>query len=294
MSRDEYTLFPCELCGGHDFADVPVAPLYMNGQSLQVCKGCGFVQVTHRRSPERIAEVWSKELFGGGYTARWPAVKARQTYVADMTDQALGGLRGKLLCDIGAGEGEFLKIARGPDYGAQVFGIEPSRANCDLLDKASIENFCGTIEEYIASGADRRFDVVTIMWTLENCNSCIGMLDAAWQVLKEGGHLVVATGSRLLVPFKKPLGLYLSHNPADTHSFRFSANALQGLLAKTGFEKAAVNRYLDTDWLVMIGRKTDRSQEIPWKGDDWQRVIEFFNRWHEDTKFYEAELAEQG
>ena len=285
---DEYTLYPCELCTSTDCVEIPEARLYTNDQAIHVCKKCGFVQVVKRRAPERIAEVWSKELFGASYTANWPLVKARLTYVADTTDQVIG-LRSKELCDIGAGEGVFLRIASGPEYGATVFGVEPSSANCELMTASGIRCFQGTIEEYrggLPKDAGERFDIVTIMWTLENCNSAVAMLNAAWSVLKPGGHIVVATGSRLLVPFKKPLNMYLSKYPVDLCAFRFSANTLQAFLAVTGFEKHFVNHYIDTDWLCMIGRRTDRSKQIAWQGDDYARVLKFFTRWHEDTEFY--------
>ena len=283
---DVYTTYPCELCGNTHFSEIPEARLYTNNQPLHVCDKCGFVQVIARRSPERIAEVWSKELFGAGYTANWPSVKARMTYVADTADQQIG-LKGKLLCDIGAGEGKFLKIAQG--YGAKLFGIEPSEANCKLMKDAGMDCFLGTIEEYRDSLGDKdagKFDIVTIMWTLENCNSAVAMLKEAHSIVKPGGHIVMATGSRLLVPFKKPLNMYLSKNPADTHSFRFSANTLQGFFAVAGFEKVYVNHYIDTDWMVMIGKAVEADKKIPWQGDDPKKVLDFFKRWHAETAHY--------
>jgi hypothetical protein len=115
------------------------------------------------------------------------------------------------------------------------------------------------------------------------------MLNSAYQLLKPGGHVVVVTGSRLLVPFKKPLHYYLSTNPADTHSFRFSANTLQGLLAVSGFEMVHINRYIDNDILCVIGRKIEAGQEISWQGDNYLDVYNFFERWHVETQMYYAE-----
>jgi 2-polyprenyl-3-methyl-5-hydroxy-6-metoxy-1,4-benzoquinol methylase len=290
MSADEYTSFPCELCGGGDFAEVREARFYTGDQPIHVCKGCGFVQVVRRRAPERIAEVWAKELFHGGYTARIPAVKARQVYVAETIDTNIG-LAGKRVCDIGAGEGLFVAMMR-DDYGAEVFGIEPSSANCAHMRTQGISCFDGTAEQYLGSTGDRqRFDIVTMTWTLENSNSCRRLMDVAWNLLKPDGHVVLATGSRILVPFKKPLDYYLGTNPADTHAFRFSANTLRGLLAESGFETTYVNQYIDSDVLCMIGRRTDRSRAIAWPHDDWQRVVEFFARWHQDTAFYKKSPA---
>lgn len=284
MTDEGYNEFDCDLCGSSDAAPLMVLQDYLNeGEQVHVCKNCGFVYVRRRRSIERIAEAWSKEIFQKGYTARIPAVKARQTYVAEFIDTTIG-LKGKTLCDIGGGEGQFLEIVRAADYGAEVFAIEPAPQNCQMMSDAGIANFHGTIEEYIASSDSRKFDVVTIMWTLENTQDCRGMLNAAYELLKDDGHLMIATGSRILVPFKKRLYDYFTKNPVDTHCFRFSANCLEGLMAVTGIKMVEVNRYIDTDYLTMIGQKTDRSQDIDWQRDDWQKIESFFSRWDKETR----------
>jgi 2-polyprenyl-3-methyl-5-hydroxy-6-metoxy-1,4-benzoquinol methylase len=285
MTGDEYRLFPCELCSSDDFIEIPELREHTGGQPIHVCKYCGFVQVIRRRGPERIAEVWAKELYQSDYTARIPAVKARHVYVAETIDVAIG-LRGKSVCDIGAGEGYFVQMLR-DQYGAQVFGIEPSTANCARMKGEGIACFDGTAEEFAASAPpEQRFDIVTIIWTLENSNSCRRLMDTAWRLLRDDGNVVVATGSRILVPFKKPLDYYLSPNPADTHAFRFSANTLLGLLAETGFERTYVNQFIDSDVLCTIGRCTDRQRPIAWPHDDWRQVMGFFSRWHQETAFY--------
>jgi 2-polyprenyl-3-methyl-5-hydroxy-6-metoxy-1,4-benzoquinol methylase len=283
---DDYSLFTCELCGSDDFAEIVELREHTAGQPIHVCRVCGFVQVIRRRNPERIAEVWAKELYQSEYTARIPAVKARHIYVAETIDVAIG-LRGKSVCDIGAGEGFFLEILR-DQYAAEIFGVEPSTANCARMTSQGIDCFDGTAEQFMTSAQQRRFDIVTVIWTLENSNSCRQLMDAAWHLLRDDGYVVVATGSRILVPFKKPLDYYLGPNPADTHSFRFSANTLNGLLAETGFERTYVNHYIDSDVLCMIASRTDRSQPIAWSRDDWRRVNEFFSRWHQDTVFYKT------
>lgn len=280
------TDFPCDLCGSDAAAEIEVARQYMGNGRLHVCRECGFVYVRRRRSAQAIADQWSDDLYQTAYTARIPAIRARLTYVAEFIDTRLG-LKGKSVCDIGAGEGVLLDQLKRPPYEAKVFGIEPSAANGKLMTDLGIENFVGTIESYVASPqAGRKFDIVTIVWTLENCQSCRTMLEAAHGLLNDGGHVVVATGSRILVPFKKPLHYYLEPGEADTHAFRFSANTLARALKLGGFEPVEVNRYIDTDYLVMIGRKAQTSQdELP--VDDWRKVTDFFNRWHDETqRFY--------
>jgi len=284
---DDYRDFACDLCGSAERVEVPRSREFHQGEPIDICRGCGFVYVRRRRTADRIAEVWSSDIFGHVYTSAIPAVRARLTYVAEFVADRVG-LRGKSVCEIGAGEGRGLELLREARYGASVFGVEPSAANGERLAAAGIDHFTGTIEEYVASAdaARRRFDIVTIQWTLENCEDCRAMLDGAWRVLKPDGVVVVATGSRILVPFKKPLHTYFSHLPADTHAFRFSANTLRGVLAVSGLRPVHLNRFVDHDVLCVIAAKTDRSAPIAWQGDSYLDVYNFFERWYVDTKMY--------
>lgn len=278
--------FDCEVCGSSDTKIVPAFQKFQAEPPFHICKNCGLVFVRNRRTSREIADSWSNEIFGDGYTARWPAVKARQTYVADYIDSTVG-LKGKTLCDIGGGEGHFLNIARGDDYQAEVFAVEPSQANCRTMDALGIDNFEGTIEDFAASGSSKKFDVVTMMWTLEACQSARTMMDAAYEIVKDDGFVFVATGSRLLVPFKKPMRYFIGLGElGDTHPYHFSANTLRGLMAVCGLEPQHINRYFDTDYLVVGGQKTDRSKEISWQKDNYQDVIDFADRWYVESQKY--------
>ena len=285
--HNNYQEFACDLCGSSDAVEVPHARQYTNNQPIHICTQCGFVYVKMRRTAQQIADDWSDKIFGSGYTAAIPAIKARLTFVAEFIDTNLE-LRNKKVCDIGAGEGFFLDMIRQDKYGASVFGVEPSSKNCDTLSRMGIDHYLGTIEEYHEKtvSENQKVDIVTIMWTLENCQSCSEMLAAAHAILKDDGHVVVVTGSRLLVPFKKPLHYYFSKNPADTHPFRFSANTLRGTLAMSGFDLTDVNRYIDHDILAMIARKVDITQTINWERDNYLEVYNFFERWHVETAMY--------
>ena len=119
-----------------------------------------------------------------------------------------------------------------------------------------------------------RFDIATILWTLENAVDPAGMLKAVWEFLDDDGHVVVATGSRLLVPFKKPMNMYLKPNSPFT---RYSANTLRGMLHENRFEVVAENRWIDSDVMVMIAQK--RQEKTPWIGDQAWQLVAFFNQW---------------
>ena len=280
QSEPTHTEHDCEICGSSSAVEAPFARFYTADQPLHICTGCGFVYIRRRRSAAEIARNWSEVLYKGHYTTAIPAVKCRHVYVADFINARIG-LKGARVVDIGAGQGQFLGIMR-DSYQADCFGIEPSGENCQILADKGFEHFHGTIEDYAATGRTGFADIVTVVWTLENCSSCTSMLRQARALLKPGGHLVVATGSRILVPFKKPLFLYLNETPADTNSFRFSANSLRRVLHVCGFATAHINRYIDTDYLCVIARNEQPAGEAP-EGDNFMEVHDFFERWHRDT-----------
>lgn len=263
-------IYDCDLCGCADAIEVPFAREYTGDQPIHICTGCGFVHIKERRSAQEIAASWST-LYDGTYNARSPAVLARLTYVAETINQEIG-FRDKIVCDIGAGGGAFLSMAQ--EMGAEVFGIEPSIARLQMIER-DIRFFAGAAEECTLGPS---FDIVTINWSLENCADCVAMLQAARRLLKPSGRLVVATGSRILVPFKKPLRCYLGRNAADTHAFRFSANTLRAALGKAGFSVSYLNSHVDSDVLLVIGEQS--SWQI-FPRDDVSAVAAFFVHWHQ-------------
>lgn len=269
---------------------------HSGGQPIHVARATGLVFAIERRSAKEIADSWSNEVYSDKmsevtYTARNPVMKSRHVFVADFADVTFG-LKGKRLVDFGAGEGQFLEIAR-QSYGATPFGVEPSARNCKLLKTSGIDCFEGTIEDFRKdSVASRKFDAVTLMWTLCNVSDCIGVVEAAHATLAEGGHLVIAESSRIMVPFKKPLYSYMSPNvKADLHPWHFSANTLRTLLEVVGFEVVACNRYYDHNDLVVVGQKK-RDPKRKLRTDDFRAVLDFFKRWDADTRYFDHFIKE--
>ena len=61
-----------------------------------------------------------------------PIMKVRHHFVAETLEQVLpGGIEKKRVCDLGAGEGYFLKIAK-QSYGAEVMGWSRRRRTADF------------------------------------------------------------------------------------------------------------------------------------------------------------------
>ncbi len=278
----------CDACGADNAVEIKCLLPYTNNQKIFTCKNCGFVYVRERRSAIEVAEDWSEKIFKNDsvknyYTTKIPALKARQVFVADFIDSEIG-LKDKFLCDVGAGEGQFLKIVKN-EYQGKIFGIEPSKTLCEELTNSNIKNFCGAVEQ-IKTKTDfkKTFDIITIMWTLEASSNPNEMLKISHDLLKDDGFIVISTGSRILVPFKKPLYNYVDDALVDTHPTRYTKNTLSLILKKNGFKVFSINRYIDQDWLCIIAKKGKENKKIP--GDNYLEVIDFFERWHLESQRY--------
>lgn len=261
----------CDICGEKAGLPIPEIP------GSFTCVSCGFVHVKERRSSAEVAKAWD-DLWGGDYTSSWPAVVARQTYVAEFCEQAFGWL-GKSVLDVGAGEGDFLKIIKG--YSAKTTALEPSAWNCSEMRGCGVEVFEGTIQEL---ETDKKFDVVTLLWTLENTGDCMDVLKRCHNLLKDDGLIVVATGSRILVPYKKPFHTYVSDLPPDLHCFRFSYYSLCAALRNAGFGGFHINDVHQNDAMICIGQKNtpaDLNIKGGYPADDPQEVLAYFRDWKE-------------
>jgi SAM-dependent methyltransferase len=259
----------CDLCSSNSWAPLPLP----DPKGVGICQVCGFCYVRDRRSAAEIAADWSN-VYGEGYDPDgWPAVQARLFYVSRWIDTEYG-FDGKSLLDVGAGTGTFLKIVVGTqDKRLDVVGLEPSTAG------AMHHNIVrGSVEDDLDLG---QYDFVTINWTLENVHDPIRTLDYARRRCKPDGRVIVATGSRLLVPFKKPLSAYLGDNAPDLHCFRWSITTLAAAFAKAGLKMERINPYMECDWMVAAAQPlpegTPVKPHLPF--DPPQDVAKFFKDW---------------
>ena len=273
---------------------VPYSKKLTNGKEVNISKYSGLVSVVKRRNSKKIAEEWSKKIFGKKfsqlqYTSKIPAVIARHVYVLE-TMLSILNLKSKFLCDFGAGEGEFLKMFLKKKISSKVFAIEPSKKNCDILKKNKIKNFQGTIEKYFSKKNNEKFDVVTLMWTLCNTSNCFDVIKCASELVKKNGYIVVAESSRILVPYKKPIQMYFGKNDPDLHPFHFSKNSLSNLLILNKFRPVFINRYIDSDYLVIIAKKINKIEKKKIVLDNCHEVKTFFKLWYKESKKYKSEL----
>jgi SAM-dependent methyltransferase len=90
-----------------------------------------------------------------------------------------------LLLDIGAGTGDFLKLAK--DNGWEVKGVEPNDDASNLAKKKSLE-----IYETIDKLSGQTFDVVTLWHVLEHLPDLEIVTEKIEALIKPGGTLIVA------------------------------------------------------------------------------------------------------
>ena len=123
----------------------PYSKKLSGGYELNISKFSGLVSVIKRRSSKQIANEWSKKIFGNKfsrnqYTAKVPAVIARHTYVLEKILEKIN-VNNKKICDLGAGEGQFLEMLKKKNIKCDLFGIEPSKKNCNLLKKKKLKYY---------------------------------------------------------------------------------------------------------------------------------------------------------
>lgn len=286
---------PCH-CGTNDPLPIPALAGRSTGD-IAVCSGCGTVYVPVRRAAGIIAQEWGK-LFGDHYKPALPAIKARQLAVAESIEQFVRPIKGSHVIDVGAGRGEFAHLLR-RQYGAHVTAVEPSGKNVAHMVAEGTDAMTGNAEmaQHLLGGFA---DFVTALWTLENAGDAKAFVLACRAMMKPSGVLVIASGSRIMVPFKKPLASYITPGiPADMNPWRLSRATTEVLLEACGLRIVWENRWWDSDSMIVAAQirepvSLDEPAPPPERsprGDDPREVIAWFGRWANETVHYEPAVA---
>lgn len=182
-----------------------------------------------------------------GFLSTW---LARWRYGRALQRPPLSALRarpaGRLL-DVGSGRGDLgVELSR---RGWRVTGVEPSeRASAEARSRGrAVER--GTISE-VAERLDPGFDAVVFQHSLEHVTEPLDDLEAAREVLREGGLLLVS------VPNfdswqRRRFGSAWLHLDLPRHRSHFSAPGLELLAERAGFEVASVHTSTHPDGLPM-------------------------------------------
>ena len=273
----------------------------LNGSHIYVDKKTGLVSSDRILSAHEILNYWSEKIFTStnkeDYSAFRPFARARLQYVSNtffdyMKNAGVNVSDGDTYCDFASGQGVLPKIVKEEKPNLEIFATEGSLPLCAdlqrLYGKDNVFN-CGLGESLLP---DFQVKFGSLTWTLCNCIEPLKVMQEVSKKITVGGYLVVADSSRVLTPYKKSLvDFFPKKDPMDIHPFIFSKNSLSALLNIVGFDIVYVNRYFDTDSLVVIAKRiedeTIKMEKIV-DCDDVEMISDFFLRWDRETTYFEG------
>jgi 2-polyprenyl-3-methyl-5-hydroxy-6-metoxy-1,4-benzoquinol methylase len=109
--------------------------------------------------------------------------------------EALVGLPGKRLLDVGAGTGEVAKACQ--DRGADVYVVEPNAEACRIAGMLIGADRALTSRAEDLPFADGSFDIVTCYNALEHVQDIHGAIAELVRVTRTGGHILVSVPNYL-------------------------------------------------------------------------------------------------
>jgi 2-polyprenyl-3-methyl-5-hydroxy-6-metoxy-1,4-benzoquinol methylase len=264
------------------------------GDSIHVNPITGFVTSSRRMSAENVAKYWSDIIFPNkseeSYSAYNPFAQARLFYVMQSIAKFLNfNKETKLrICDFATGEGVLLNLLRNNYPKLKISGTEHSSVLVESLTSNGFDVYIKTLGIQTSMSNKEQFDISTLTWTLANAIDPLSCLRDVVEDTKTGGYVCVAESSRILVPFRKSLNDYFSKTlPADLHPSNFSANTLKLLMQLAGLEIVFINRYFDSDVLMIMGKKVSHQVE-PKFFDDQMQVVKFMREWELASEFFES------
>ena len=84
--------------------------------------------------------------------------------------------------------------------------------------------------------------------------------------------------------------MYFGKGNPDIHPFHFSKNSLLNLLLINKFKPIYINRYIDSDYLLIIAKKSNAIEKKKIKLDNYLKVKKFFASWFKESQKYKTEL----
>lgn len=144
-------------------------------------------------------------------------------------------LRGKNLLEIGAGEGFLLEFFEKKGY--QVYGIEPSKDNLEIINKKLKNGKCdvGFVENLVIP--DKKFDVIVMSHVLEHLSDGKLVLSNLKNVLDDKGILFIE------VPNCQNKETLIHSIDTQPHLFHFTKQSLQKLMERSNLKVLKADTY---------------------------------------------------
>ena len=254
---------------------------------VYVSKTTGLLFHDDFKSSEKVAGLWSKNfkkntnVKKGYYTSNNPNMMARHVYCVEFIRKNIKKIKEKSICDFGAGEGNLLKYFNKFYNHKNLYAVEHSKKNCEIIKRKLSINKKNIVNKSIENSKyffnRKKIDIGIMTWTLCNCSEPINVTKTIYSILKKNGYLLVAESSRILVPFKKPIFNFFGSGKGYMHPWYFSYNSLRNLLITNGFQLVAKNDFRNENDLILLFKKKNKKQKI--KIDNPKKVVKFMKEW---------------
>ena len=264
----------CLICEGEEFQPFLACKDYMVSQAqftLVACASCGFVFTHPAPSESEIGPYYQSEEYVSHSATRRGAVNKLYhwaRYYALVQKFKLifrlnGGTTGKMM-DYGCGTGAFLSFCKKNRW--NVLGIEPEeKARKFLFDNEGIsaENSIFSLPVDVQEGS---LDIVTAWHVFEHVHALRETIMKIKELLKKGGHLVVALPNRSSFDAKHYGAVWAAYD-VPRHLYHFRQEDIIKLLA--GFEFLHVSTLpmlFDSFYVSMLTEKYKGSKGSFMKG----------------------------
>ena len=245
-------IIACPICGSKESRDVYEVDFRIWTQGDRrwrahqvVCTGCGLIYTNPRPSEETLKDFYDTYIRYGEESAYF-----REKQIAFLAKH-IPETKGKLL-DIGAFDGSFLTLAK--EKGFEVHGIEPAE-ECVLQARAKgldvVQGFFNT--EY-AHALTERYDVVTILHTLEHVDNPLEFLRLALHVTVPGGYVYIEIPDATR-PFAESIAEFFSVQ----HLSHFTPATARNLISRAGVQIVAMEQEKEL-WILRILLKNSREK----------------------------------
>lgn len=211
----------CIICGNEG------TPVILNDLPMKKCHVCGLfwlesfdIQLNHYKNLEDVDLSSDK-------------IKRRINNCIDRANTIKKFLDLNNLCDIGCGDGLFLKVLQGQGL-ENLIGVEPNIHLVDFAKNYGLKVICGDIKDAECAIKFNGIKTVTMFHVVEHLPDPLVMLKSVYTSLPYDGKLVLETPDIESYSIKK--NNYKHELIYPNHLFYFNQSNLRQLLEKVGFK----------------------------------------------------------